>query len=117
MTVSDDVIRYDRYNDELMSDASSTDSVICDYTFQPSEAEFPAYFKQTLVFELASLFAGAIARNDNLSDLYHKRSLTQMAVAKSVDAQAQTVRRLDINRFREARNRTGLNNITATVQS
>ena len=40
-----------------------------------------------------------------------------MAVAKSVDAQAQTVRRLDINRFREARNRTGLNNITATVQS
>ena len=117
LTVSDDVIRYDRYNDELMSDASSTDSVICDYTFQPSEAAFPAYFKQTLVFELASLFAGAIARNDNLSDLYHKRSLTQMAVAKSVDAQAQTVRRLDINRFREARNRTGLNNITATVQS
>ena len=92
---------------------TSTDTLVADYTFQPSESDFPPYFKQTLVFELASLFAGAIARNDQLSELYHKRAIAQQAIAKAIDAQAQTTRRVDVDRFRNVRNVTSFNKIDA----
>ena len=95
----------------LFTDTTSSDTVIADYTFQPSESDFPPYFKQTLVFELASLFAGAIARNDQLSELYHKRSIAQLAIAKGLDAQAQTTRRMEVERFRNVRNHTALSGI------
>jgi len=114
VTVGDDIIKYDRYGQNLFTNTTSSDTVIADYTFQPSESIFPPYFKQTLVFELASLFAGAIARNDQLSELYHKRSIAQLAIAKATDGQAQTTRRLNVDRFRNVRNRTALNDITAT---
>jgi|TARA_R100001530_G_scaffold13965_1_gene12756 hypothetical protein len=113
VTVADDVIKYDRYGTNIFTNTSSTDTVIADYTFQPSESDFPPYFKQTLVFELASLFAGAVARNDQLSELYHKRAIAQMAIAKALDAQAQTTRRIDVDRFRNVRNVTALNRIDA----
>ena len=111
VTVADDVIKYDRYGQNLFTDTTSSDIVIADYTFQPSESDFPPYFKQTLVFELASLFAGAIARNDQLSELYHKRAIAQLAIAKGLDAQAQTTRRMEVERFRNVRNHTALSGI------
>ena len=114
ITVNDNVIAYDRYGDKLLADTGSSDTLICDYTFQPSEAEFPPYFKQCMVFELASLFAGSIARNDNLSTLYQQRAIAQIAIAKSTDSQAQTTKRMDVNRIRNRRNRTALTNLNAT---
>ena len=115
VTVNDNVIAFDRYGDKIFADTGSNDTLICDYTFQTSEAEFPSYFKQCMVFELASLFAGAIARNDNLSTLYQQRAIAQIAIAKSTDSQAQTTKRMDVNRVRNTRNRTALSNINATV--
>ena len=116
VTIADNVIQYDRYQDEIFCDASSTDIVIADYTFQPSEADFPPYFKTALVLELASLFAGAIARNDSLSVLYQRKAQAQLSVAKSLDSQAQTTRKVDTDRFRNRRN-TGAMTVKATVQS
>ena len=117
VTVNDNVIAFDRYGDKIFADTGSNDTLICDYTFQTSEAEFPSYFKQCMVFELASLFAGAIARNDTLSELYRGRGLAQIAIAKATDSQAQTSRRMDVNRVRNTRNRTALSDITATVST
>lgn len=115
VTIADNVIQYDRYQDEIFCDATSTDIVIADYTFQPSEADFPPYFKTALVFELASLFAGAIARNDSLSVLYQRKAQAQLSVAKSQDSQAQTTRRADVDRFRNRRNSGSLGTIKATI--
>ena len=109
VTVNDNVIAFDRYGDKIFADTGSNDTLICDYTFQTSEAEFPSYFKQCMVFELASLFAGAIAT------LYQQRAIAQIAIAKSTDSQAQTTKRMDVNRVRNTRNRTALSNINATV--
>jgi hypothetical protein len=114
VTVSDDVINYDRYGQNIFTNTSTSDTVIADYTFQPSESIFPPYFAQVLVFELASLFAGAIARNDQLANLYAQRAVAQLQQAKSIDSQAQTTRRANVDRFRNVRNRSALNDITAT---
>ena len=116
ITISDNVITYDRYENEIYCDATSTDIVVADYTFRPNEADFPPYFTSPLVFELASLFAGAIARNDSLSQLYQSRAVVAMAQAKSQDSQAQTTRRVEVDRFRNRRN-TGAMTVKATVQS
>ena len=116
VTISEYVITYDRYENELYCDATSTDIVVADYTFRPNEADFPPYFTSALVFELASLFAGAIARNDSLSQLYQSRAVVAMAQAKSQDSQAQTTRRVEVDRFRNRRN-TGAMTVKATVQS
>ena len=115
VTVNDNVIEFDRYEDDILCDASSSDTVVADYTFQPSEANFPPYFEQALVFELASLFAGAIARNDSLSTLYQNRAMAQLAIARAADSQAQTTRKVDTNRFRNRRNAGALGTIKATV--
>ena len=117
LTVGDSVITFDRYEDYLYCDASSSDVVVADYTYQPSEANFPAYFKQALVFELASLFAGAIARNDSLSNMYQQRAMQQLAIAKAQDSQAQTTKRIDVSRFRNRRNAGSLGTVKATVSS
>jgi len=52
-----------------------------------------------------------------LSELYRNRALGQIAIAKSTDGQAQTTKRMDVNRIRNRRNRTAFSNINATVQS
>ena len=70
-----------------------------------------------MVFELASLFAGAIARNDQLAVLYAQQARSQLQSAKSIDSQAQTTRRVDVDRFRNVRTRSALNDITATSPS
>lgn len=114
VTVSDNVINYDRYGQNIFTNTTTSDTVIADYTFQPSESIFPPYFAKVLVFELASLFAGAIARNDQLANLYAQRSIAQLQQAKSIDSQAQTTRRANVDRFRNVRNRSALNDITAT---
>ena len=115
VTVNDNVIEFDRYEDNVLCDASTSDVVVADYTFQPSEANFPPYFKQALVFELASLFAGAIARNDGLSNLYQNRAIAKLAIARSQDSQAQTSRKIDTTRFRNRRNSGAMGTIKATV--
>ncbi len=117
VTVGDQVIVYDRYGQNIFTDTTSSDTVIADYTFQPSEGVFPPYFIKTLVFELASLFAGAIARNDQLAVLYAQQARSQLQSAKSIDSQAQTTRRVDVDRFRNVRTRSALNDITATSPS
>ena len=117
LTVSDNVIVFDRYNEELFTNTGTSDTVVCHYTYQPHEAEFPDYFTQALVFELASLFAGAIARNDNLSILYQKRAQQQLVLARSMESQTQTTRKLNTSLLIEVRNRGTADGIRAVVPS
>ena len=117
VTVANKVIAYDRYNEYLYTNTNTSDTVICHYTYQPHENEFPEYFVQCLVFELASLFAGAIARNDALSMLYQKRAVRQLQQARSSESQTQTTRRLNTSLLIEVRNRGTATGITATVPS
>ena len=117
LTVSDNVIVFDRYNEELFTNTSTNDIVVCHYTYQPHEAELPDYFVQALVFELASLFAGAIARNDNLSTLYQRRAQQQLLLARSTESQTQTTRKLNTSLLIEVRNRGTADGIRAVVPS
>jgi len=98
-TVSDMLIEYTLYGDKLYCNEPTTSTVIVDYTFRAREENFPSYFTLALEFTLASSFAMAIARDEQLAGLLERKSAQLMQQAKTLDSQQQTTRKLTTSRF------------------
>lgn len=98
-TVSDLLIEYTLYGNKLFCNQSAGDKVIVDYTFRAREENFPSYFTLALEFVLASSFAMAIARDEQLAGLLERKSAQLMQQAKTLDSQQQTTRKLTTSRF------------------
>lgn len=98
-TVSDLLIEYTLYGNKLFCNQSAGDKVIVDYTFRAREENFPSYFTLALEFVLASSFAMAIARDEQLAGLLERKSSQLMQQAKTLDSQQQTTRKLTTSRF------------------
>ena len=99
VTVNDAPIQYDIFGNMVYCDATTNDTVIADYNFRPTEAKFPSYFVQALVYELAGQFALGIARDDALSSMMFNNARFYMQRARTMDSQQQTTRKLITNRF------------------
>ncbi len=108
ITVSDILLSYDRYEDMIYCDASENDVVVADYLYRSSEGSWPATFRIAIIFDLASTFATAIARDDDMATALAQQAEVKYARAKSIDAQAQPARRAPVSRFLSARRGGGL---------
>ena len=108
LTVNDLVIPYERYGDKVYLDNyGSTSSVICDYIFRQDEGEFPPHFILALQYQLASLFAGSIARDSGMIKQFAGMAERQYLVAKNIDSAEKTNKALDHSRFINLRKSTG----------
>ena len=108
LTVNDLVIPYERYGDKVYLDNyGSTSSVICDYIFRQNEGEFPPHFILALQYQLASLFAGSIARDSGMIKQFAEMAERQYLVAKNIDSAEKTNKALDHSRFINLRKSTG----------
>ena len=108
LTVNDLVIPYERYGDKVYLDNyGSTSSVICDYIFRQDEGEFPPHFILALQYQLASLFAGSIARDSGMIKQFAEMAARQYLVAKNIDSAEKTNKALDHSRFINLRKSTG----------
>jgi hypothetical protein len=108
LTVNDLVIPYERYGDKVYLDNyGSTSSVICDYIFRQDEGEFPPHFILALQYQLASLFAGSIARDSGMIKQFAEMAERQYLVAKNIDSAEKTNKALDHSRFINLRKSTG----------
>lgn len=96
-------IEFDRYQDMIYCNATVNDEVTIDYLFQADESLWPPYFVMTVILQMASIFAYAIAQNDQVSDLFDKKAMRQFVVARSLDSQGQTTRKINTNRFLDIR--------------
>jgi hypothetical protein len=103
VTVADNVIAYDRYQDMVYSNAGPDDTVIADYTFRADESLWPPTFVTAVEFQLASIFAYSVAAQEQLSDLMEKRAIRYTSIARNIDSQSQTTRRLNVQRFHQLR--------------
>jgi hypothetical protein len=103
VTVNDNQIEYDRYQNLVYCDAAAEDVVVADYTFQAEEDLWPPYFVTLVELQLASIFAYSVANQINTADFMEKKALRQMALARNIDSTAQTSRRFDLSRFDKAR--------------
>jgi len=104
LTVNDNILTYSIYGDKVFSDATVADKVIADYTFRANEIDWPSYFTLAVEYELASVFASSIARDEKLSELMSVKANQYMAKGRNLDSQQQTTRKLVVNRFKTTRN-------------
>ena len=77
-----------------------------DYIYKVDEAYFPAHFKLALEYELASIFAGSVARDSSMIEQFKTLSERQFLVAKNIDSAETTSKVLDTNRFINLRRST-----------
>ena len=86
VTVNDYNINYNRYEDKIyVNDYGSNNTVIMDYIFRQDESKFPPYFRLALEFQLASIYAGSIARDSGMIKEYSERAERQYLIAKNID--------------------------------
>jgi hypothetical protein len=96
-------IEFDRYQDMIYCNAVDTDEVFIDYMFRADEALWPPFFVMTVILQMASVFAYSVAQQEALADLFEKRALRQFTIARNLDSQSQTNRRLPTSRFLDVR--------------
>ena len=99
LTVNDNVIAYQLYGDMAYADTADTDTVVCDYTYRPSEENFPPHFNIAVIYSLANVFAVSIARDASLGQQMAVMANNAMLKARNVDSQQQTTRSLTQTRF------------------
>ena len=101
--VNESPIEFDRYQDMIYCNAVDTDEVFIDYMFRADEALWPPFFVMTVILQMASVFAYSVAQQEGLADLFEKRALRQFTIARNLDSQSQTNRRLPTSRFLDVR--------------
>ena len=107
ITVNDYVIPYDRYRNYIYVDNYGFNSnLIMDYIYKVDEQYFPPYFKLALEYNLASLFAGSVARDASLISQFAELAERQYLRAKHIDATEATNKKLDTGRYINLRQST-----------
>ena len=107
ITVNDYVIPYARYQDYIyVNSYGSSSTLVMDYIYRVDEAYFPPHFVLALEYELASIFAGSVARDSAMIKQFKEMSERQMLIAKNIDSSETTTKVLDTNRFINLRRST-----------
>lgn len=96
-------VQFDRYGDKIFTNASVGEHVVLDYVRKVKEEYFPGYFCTLLEFELAAGMAIPIGDRADLAEAYEKRALRHFSLAKNVDSQGRTARRMPLGRFHRVR--------------
>lgn len=94
--VNDKRIEFDRVGRHIYCDAAAADEVIAEVGIRPNETYWPAYFNTLVSMQLASLLAIALCEDTQKAALYEGKALRQFGLAKTLDAQARTARKLPV---------------------
>ena len=99
VTVNDFPIEYQTYGDKLFCNEDASASLVLDFTHRANEQDWPSYFTLAVEYELASVFALSLARDQSLATLMSQQATVTMAKARNLDSQQQTTRKLTTSRF------------------
>ena len=99
VTVNDRPIEYQTYGDKLFCNEAASSELVLDFTYRADEQGWPSYFTIAVEYELASVFAVSLARDQSLAQLMSQQAATSMMRARNLDAQQQTTRKLSTSRF------------------
>ena len=99
VTVNDTPIEYQTYGDKLFCNEAASSELVLDFTYRADEQGWPSYFTIAVEYELASVFAVSLARDQSLAQLMSQQAASSMMRARNLDAQQQTTRKLSTSRF------------------
>lgn len=104
VTNNDYPIPYERYGDKIFVNGYGSNSVlVMDYIFKPEENLFPPYFRNALIYRLASAFAGSIARDAAMVNQFDQMAERRLLVAKNTEAAETTTNRLNTDKYLTSR--------------
>lgn len=98
-TVNDIPIVYQTYGNKLFCDEDASAQIVLDYSYRADEVDWPSYFTVAVEYEVASVFAIALARDKELAQLMSQQGAIAMSKARMLDSQQQTTRKLATSRF------------------
>jgi len=84
------------FGDELYSNQSELD---IDYTYKPDESVLPPYFVKLLVYRLAADGAIGVTDKDSLNQIYERKYLEQLNIARAADSMNRPANPLITNPF------------------
>lgn len=87
----------------VLVNALPTDEVVISHVTRVPETLWPPFFTLYMIFSLAGLLAGAIARKADMAKIYDGKASDQLMVAKGRDSQQITSRGLNLSRFNTLR--------------
>ena len=104
ITVNDNIIPYERYQNYIYVDGyGSSNKLIMDYIYRVDESYFPAHFKLALEYQLASVFAGSVARDNDMIKSFIELADRQFLTAKHIDSVERTNAKFDLSRYKNLR--------------
>lgn len=87
-------IKYDRFENLILCDATETDVVYCVHTYEPPIAWWPGYFVHLIEIGFAIKLCFPLSAKLDLKDNLEKAEAVALRLAKSRDSQQQTTRKL-----------------------
>ena len=95
VTVLNNPIEFDIYEDMIYCNAADPDTVVADYTYRAATADWPPYFVMALMHDLASIFAGSVAQKGDLAEYYGKKAEILYTKAQNLESQQRTTKRVN----------------------
>ena len=92
-------IEFDRYQDEIHTNSTSTDTVILKYRYRPPESEWYPYFTQLIIYRLTTMLAFSIARRETIAASMKALADEHWRRAKTEDAQSRTNQKVDLRKI------------------
>tara|TARA_R100001082_G_scaffold33544_1_gene17371 strand:- start:9810 stop:10391 length:582 start_codon:yes stop_codon:yes gene_type:complete len=105
VTVLDNPITYDRYEDKIYANTTVDDVVNADYTYKAEAINWPAYFQKAVMYDLASVFAGSLAQKGDLATHYANSAELAYRTARWADSSSQTARNMRTSTLTNIRRR------------
>lgn len=98
--VGNENILFDRFENHIYCDAAVEDVVIAEVMVVPGESYWPPYFRTLVEYELAAALAIPITEDTQKAAYFTSKALRQFSLAKTLDSQARTARRISMGGLR-----------------
>lgn len=96
-------IRFDTFLKSVYTNSSTNDIVIAEYVKDVSESDWPHFFRNYIVFRMASVFASSLGRDGNLTTAMAEQAEILKRIARTSDSQGRTTKRLPLSRIVKVR--------------
>lgn len=96
-------IQYDRFQDQIHTNDTANDTVILKYRYRADEQYWNPYFRQLVIYRLATMLSFSIARKEDVAASMKALADEHWRRAKTEDAQAQTNQKVALRKIVNAR--------------
>lgn len=96
-------VSFDTFLKSVHTNASVNDAVVAEYVKDVPETNWPHFFRNYIVFRMASIFSSALGRDGALTTAMADQAEILKRAARTSDSQGRTTKRLPMSRIVQVR--------------